>query len=758
MDKKNNKKSELEARRKARKARRKARKSASVSAPPTPEVTEKSDIILPTEPPQYELNSVSKSPRDPDNYKTSRRSSKSFGQAGTDKLKESGLNLTDAAILGIEPCSPLKTLRLDDSFQAVESLKINYYGPDGAPLSDWPSCPPFFRVRYLETLRGFQDLKKKPIRYVQRPRTMPVAYYPQNFEGWESLCIDPTQPLIVTEGEFKAAKACKEGFPTLGLGGVYNWRSYKNGIVWLESLDYIEWRLRNVYIVFDSDYRVNPAVSQAISEFAAELQNRGAIAHLVSLPDGEDGHKNGLDDFLVAQGNKAQSAFQQLLSEAVPLGLTRVLWSMNERYIYVDNPGVVVSLADYQKISPSGFTQHRESTTKYLEVTVVKDGHVKYNQVAGGSPWIHWPLRNRAAGLTYAPGDGLMVERPSKIQDQPLMYLNQWHGWGVEPEEGDVKPFLDLLDHLFTDADDGALEWFMCWCAYPIQNPGHKMFSSAVIHGVGHGTGKTLVGHTLAKIYGQNATEITQNDLAGNGAFNEWAENKQFVIGDDVTGSNKRHDADILKKMITQQELRINIKFVPSYTVPDVINYFFTSNHPDSFFLEDGDRRFFIHEVTVPPLPEAFYQAYMNWLKDGGASHVFNMLLNYPLEGFNPSGPAFKTQAKARMLRLGKSDLGEWVATLKENPEQLLKIGDIEYTKDLITPTELLMYYDPEGHTRVTANGFGRELSKSGFVQALNGSPLLMSNGDQKRLYIIRNRRVWEKAGRHELRAHLEND
>ena len=58
-------------------------------------------------------------------------------------------------------------------------------------------------------------------------------------------------------------------------------------------------------------------------------------------------------------------------------------------------------------------------------------------------------------------------------------------------------------------------------------------------------------------------------------------------MGDDVTGSDKRADADFLKKLITQKELRVNVKYLPAYTVKDCINYFFTANHPDSFFLED---------------------------------------------------------------------------------------------------------------------------------------------------------------------------
>ena len=117
-----------------------------------------------------------------------------------------------------------------------------------------------------------------------------------------------------------------------------------------------------------------------------------------------------------------------------------------------------------------------------------------------------------------------------------------------------------------------------------------------------HGTGKSTVGYTMGRIYGKNYVEIRDHDL--NSLFNEWAENRQFVMGDEITGGEQKRDiADRMKSTITQKEIRINAKYVPSYTVPDRINYFFTSNHADAFFVEDTDRRYFVHQITADPKP-----------------------------------------------------------------------------------------------------------------------------------------------------------
>ena len=667
---------------------------------------------------------------------------------GEAKLKSSGLSLEDAKQLRISCLSGTQTSQLHPSFKQLCSLKIEYLDHNGAPMPDWPGAKPFYRLRYLETPTDFAAIAdKKPVRYVQEPNTAPVAYFPGN-QDWTDLVGDVGQPLILTEGELKAAKACKEGFPTIGLGGVYNWRSHKLGLTWLPSLEPVIWLRRNVYICFDSDYKTNPMVCAALRELAEELHRRGAFVHLVSLPTLHGFDKVGLDDFLVNAGPSANEMFRQLLAHAEPLGLTAPLWDLNGKYVYVQDPGLIVDQDTRFKASPSAFKEHLQAPLNYQERQLKADGSVSFKAVSAAAAWLKWPLRTEVTKLTYQPGAPQFIQEP-----RPL--FNIWPGWGVEPVEDDVSMFLQLVEHIFTGSEPEAKAWFLRWCAYPLQHPGTKLFSSAVIHGIRHGTGKSLIGYTLGRIYGKNFTEISQMDL--HNSFNEWAEGKQFVMGDDVTGSNKRADADFLKKLITQRELRVNGKYVPTYAVPDCINYFFTANHPDSFFLEDDDRRFFIHEVRVGPLPEEFYVEYDLWLDTGGSAAVFNYLLNLDTEDFNPAAPAFKTAAKERMIANVQSDLAGWVRQLMATPDHVLRVGELIVDKDLFTSKELLQFYDPSGKTGTTANGLGRELARAGVQQVSHGRPIRLADGSQARYYAIRNSDHWLSSQPQAAVKHLED-
>lgn len=675
---------------------------------------------------------------------------------GLNKLASSCLTADDAKLLGIEMLEGPEVFKLSSAFKPLASLKINYYGLDGKPISDWPACPPFYRLRYLEKPHDFSAAtESKAPRYVQPAETLPVAYFPRSV-NWAVIATDSTQSIIITEGELKAAAACKYGYPTIGLGGVWNFRAAKQGIEFIDSLKAINWVRRPVIIAFDSDYRTNVDVMKALVMLGEELQNRGAYPFVLTLPDvysdaeGEDkGKKTGLDDFLLMQPSTdvAFDKLQQLINTSEPLGIARPLFEYNNKYAYVRNPGIIVNQQTLFKAAPNAFAQHLESTQNYMETVLSKEGDTSYKPTSAASAWLKWPLRQEVEILTYAPGEPLFTEREHERA------LNVWPGWGCEPKKGDVKPFLQLIEHVFTGAEPGVKEWFLQWCAYPIQHPGTKMFSSAVIYGTRHGTGKSLIGYTLGRVYGENFTEISQRDL--HGSFNEWAESKQFVMGDDVTGSNKREDNDLLKKFITQLKLRINGKYVPTYEVPDCINYYFTSNHPDAFFLEDDDRRMFLHEVQVGPMSQEFYVEYMKWLNDGGAEAVFHYMQNMKLGNFNPAAPALKTVSRERMIDDVKSDLGTWVQRLLRTPDVILRVGEIPVKGDIFTNRQLLQFYDPTGSTKITANGLGRELRRAGAPMVFNGKPVKWAEG-QDRFYAVRNAAKWTQSSYKEIAKHLE--
>lgn len=605
------------------------------------------------------------------------------------KLASSGLTLDDARRLRIDA--------LDDGGKILPAasgapvMRLAYADLDGKPTG-------FYRLRLLADPPGFASALAKPSRYLQPPDTGVAAYLAPGID-WRALSKDTTAPLYITEGELKAASACVRGLPTIGLGGVYSWRSAKSGVAFLPELEAIAWAGRHVFLVFDSDAQTNHQVMRALRHLCRELTDRGAQPYVAKLPPLSDDGKTGLDDLLVAGGTDALSS---VLEAAEPFGPAEELWRLNDQVCFVRDPGFVVELATGMRMSVVSFSKEVYANLFYHEREETKAGF-RLVKRATAAEWIKWAHRLEAARLTYAPGRPPLTDAGE---------LNTWRGPGIAPRAGDVTPWTRLLDHLFDDERAGRA-WFERWCAYPLRHPGTKLLTAAVLWGVHQGTGKSLLGYSLAQLYGErNVSEINQEHLRA--PYNDWLVDKQLVLGEEITGSDRRADADKIKALITQRTIRVASKYVREYTVPAVANLFFTSNHPDAFFLEDTDRRFFVHEIKARPLPMSFYRAYATWYRsNAGRAALLHHLTTLDLGDFDPDGAAFETVSKREMIDDNKSDVAAWVHRLRQEPRALLREHGLSEDTALLSAAQLRALYDPLGHSRVTTNGLGRELKRS---------------------------------------------
>lgn len=636
-----------------------------------------------------------------------------------EKLATSLLAPLDAKALMMSPVAPdeLGLLGLPKKM----AFEIPYFGANGKPTG-------FKRYRYLEDTRdGFAaKTDAKAIRYVQSKGTVSEVYMPPIVD-WLEVQKDAEQTIVITEGELKSACCTKHLAPCLGLGGVYSFKSTKKKLPLLPLFYDFEWSGRKVIVAFDSDAHTNPMVVMARNELCRELLAMGALPHIANVTPSVDGSKRGIDDLMLQDGVEE---LETVFIEAEPFATSMALHDLNTEVAYIRDPGVVVCLESGLRMRATDFTGHAYSNRHYTETTIDAKGNERQTKKKAALGWLEWPMRLELSRIVYEPGAEKITEKAE---------YNTWPGWGCEPKKGSVEPWRKLLDHLFQ-GKPAERDWFERWCALPLQQPGVKMYTAAVLWGVATGTGKSLTGYTLGRIYGKNFTEIGDGELQDD--RNEWAVNKQFVMGDDVTGHDQRKYADRLKKMITQREMRIDQKYVPSYTVRDVIAYLFTSNHPDAFFLEDDDRRNFVHEIAGGPLPREFYREYMKWLDGDGPAFLFHHLLHLDLKGMSAEDRAPDTSARRAMVEDGLSDLGRWVRRLRDDPEACLKLGDAALAGDLWSASDLIRLYDPEGRGKATAGGLSKELKRAGFRQAYGGMPVRTTSG-QQRLFIVRNPDEW---------------
>lgn len=663
-------------------------------------------------------------------------------QMAVARLAESGLPADTLAGLNLTVLNAGEAEALGAPL--ARCLRINYMDPwnPGQALSVKPKAPGFYRLRLLENVA---DKMGKLKRYFQPAGTGVCAYFPTLID-WLPIKDNTKVPIFITEGELKAAKGCERGFATIGLGGVSNIYNTALGEGLLKEIEAIDWAMRNVYIVFDNDGMPKPEVNKAINKLADELCDLGAIVWNVALPSVAGKLKVGLDDYFVANPDK--KAFVTLVfTSRQPLTLCRDLWALNKRGVVIRSPCMVMDVETFTTQRVVDFNLiHGKHTHRELKVS--PEGTISQKKVPLGPAWLKWPLRAEASHVAFDPA------RPQGLLEDGG--YNTWKGWSSTPVKGDVSPFLRLLDHIFDPGPGrdpkearAARDWLVRWLAYPLQHPGTKMLTTAAVWG-SQGSGKSLLAWCMQRIYGETFHKLNDRELDSD--FNGWAARSLFVLGDDVTGSDKRSYASQLKSMITDPITNVNEKFHPSYSMPARSNFFFTSNECDAFFLDNDDRRFFIWQVTSPRMAKDVGRAIELWVDSAeGRNALHYYLLTYPLGDMRHQDPAMQTSSKTTMQQLGKSELDIWCAKLLEFPAAVLPADAV---CDLYTSGELLKLYDPLGNTRTSTSGMGKALSRAGHKQVC-GSARVVWSKDAGYYFAVRNRDAWVVASPAKVRDHL---
>lgn len=235
-------------------------------------------------------------------------------------LRASGLEDSTIEVCRYEAVRPH-----DIALPGVESAyRLKYFDLDGNP-----NC--FERLKLFPAIKDAQGHTQK---YSQATGTPPALYMPPLFT-WKAIARDSRIPIVLTEGEKKAAAGCQAGLHVLGIAGAWNFRQKLDTgeRLAIPTLDQFAWQSRSVEIVPDSDaWRPNKLLNVLGGFYALghELISRGAIVSLVKLPEAH-GVKVGFDDWLMEVGSRWETD-----------------WPVLER-ISLDDPRLVKVSAWWQK-------------------------------------------------------------------------------------------------------------------------------------------------------------------------------------------------------------------------------------------------------------------------------------------------------------------------------------------------------------------------------------------------------------------------
>ncbi|WP_296892366.1 DUF5906 domain-containing protein [Thiobacillus sp.] len=370
--------------------------------------------------------------------------------------------------------------------------------------------------------------------------------------------------------------------------------------------------------------------------------------------------------------------------------IDKIVDELNELYAWVKKTGRIYRFEERDFVSIEHLRQQYANATLRVQV----GDSVKW--LTHADVWQKSPKRRTHANIDFVPGAGLIVGNN----------INLWQGWGVEPVAGDIKPWDDMLDHLFSGHPD-MRHWFEQWAAYPIQHPGEKLTTAVVMWSAKQGVGKSMIGDTIGKLYGTHFRTISAAEL--HSQFNGWMKGCQFALGEENSSSDQRADANKLKHLITGTTIFVNEKFQPALELTNCVNFLFTSNHPDAFHLDDADRRFFVWEITGGRKPNEFYDDFIDWRdKRGGLAALMEHLQRIDLTGFQPKGNAPMTEAKEEMIRQSKSDVERWLSDALEDGASVISV----FGKEISCLDEITETYNRQRRSRTTTTAVSRALRR----------------------------------------------
>lgn len=390
--------------------------------------------------------------------------------------------------------------------------------------------------------------------------------------------------------------------------------------------------------------------------------------------------------------------------------LETALQQLNEQFAWIETPAAIWRVGAREFVQTNAFKTELCNRMFFIGKKTVELG----------VEWIRWPQRRQHSKIVFEP------QKPAITADGAL---NLWEGLSVTPAAGDVKPWVDLLNHLFPDRN--ACTWALQWLAHSVQFPGAKKHSALVCWSRAQGIGKNLLFETVAQLFGRHACVAQPGQLGKQ--FNAFMRDKVLIISDE-TGGYGRQAADLIKTWITSSEMVTEQKNQPSVTLRNTTDFIFLGNNADAIHLSPEDRRFGVFEIRNSRLPDLFYIEFVRWRNSHvGLPALLHYLQKVDLTGFDPKGHAPMTRSKQAMIDSSRSGPEQWLLAT-------FVAGTVSSThgRDLFSALELCRAYEWQAGQKAAAEVMGRTLARLGFP-----SKRVRVAGSHPFLYALDNGPTW---------------
>lgn len=241
-----------------------------------------------------------------------------------------------------------------------------------------------------------------------------------------------------------------------------------------------------------------------------------------------------------------------------------------------------------------------------------------------------------------------------------------FQGYEYDVIEGEVnlqiiEPVINHIYNVICNRNPEAYRYLIFWLAYLFKNPSGKTETAIVLTGM-QGCGKNTFTNIICRLLGTYANDnATINDITGK--FNNAILYKKLIICNEVKSyiANKVYDGDRMKTLITENTIDINLKFHDSLHQENIANFILISNNFAPIKIEEGDRRYFVLEVSSEHLNDReYFNNIINSLTDEFYSNFLTFLMRIDTTNWDKFNIPL-TPAKKAIMEFSKSPYSTFI-------------------------------------------------------------------------------------------------
>jgi hypothetical protein len=335
-----------------------------------------------------------------------------------------------------------------------------------------------------------------------------------------------------------------------------------------------------------------------------------------------------------------------------------------------------------------------------------------------GKWWLGHPKRRQYRGVTFIPAGSPVIDGK----------LNLWRGWGVEPKKGDWSLMRQHIRDVVAAGDLAVDAYTINWIAWAFQHPDKQAEVAPAFISDGRGTGKGTLGRATCRIFGQHGLHISSPDQL-TGKFNDHLRQCAFLFADEAYGPKDKSAEGQLKRLVTEDTLRIEPKGRDSFEIPNRLHVMFASNNDWVVPAGAHERRYVVQRVSeVYRQKDEWFKPLYAEMKAGGLGAMLYDLLRMDLGDWHPR-QIVKTAALAEQQDESLSALDAWWVEILHTGELVGSIKD--------EPNRAVSNNYEEDIEEMESNGFGgtrirkRRVRREGlFDSARASSPKLRAVTD----------------------------